>query len=86
MFEGFLLFLLACPVVLFYGQLSLCLRLGVSSNIRAVLVFAGCVSESPGLPGLYLVSVKNTNATKDPTANLTVRIGYFGDYLQFTLE
>lgn len=78
--EGVLIYALAVPVILFYGQLSLEPTRRTATNTEPVLVFAGCVSESPGLPGLYLVSISNTNATTGPTADLTVHVGYFGRY------
>ncbi|KAK4239395.1 Ca2+ regulator and membrane fusion protein Fig1-domain-containing protein [Achaetomium macrosporum] len=40
------------------------------------LSLTGCVSTSPGVPNIYIVSLRpNNNATDDP---LQVRIGYFG--------
>jgi len=78
--EGFLIYALAVPVILFYGQLQPEATWRTAINTESVLVYAGCVSASPGLPGLYLVSISNTNATTGPTADLTVHVGYFGRY------
>ncbi|KAG7289140.1 hypothetical protein NEMBOFW57_005503 [Staphylotrichum longicolle] len=59
-----------------YFKPSGLLRLAPYLLIVPIIVFYGCVSTSPAIPNIYLVSLRsNTNGTETP---LQVRIGYFG--------
>ncbi|KAK0727798.1 Ca2+ regulator and membrane fusion protein Fig1-domain-containing protein [Lasiosphaeria miniovina] len=68
-------------VKLFFNPYKL-LRLLPFTLIIPIVLFdalslSGCVSTSPGIPGLYVVSLRSTKNTT-ALADVQVRIGYFG--------
>ncbi|KAF2801292.1 uncharacterized protein BDZ99DRAFT_504730 [Mytilinidion resinicola] len=50
--------------------------MGLSQKL--VLALTGCVSNSPGIPNIFLLKLQPTNKDSAVTETLQVRIGYFG--------
>lgn len=71
-------YLLIVPIIVFQGKISLqhCQWVGGLLTAPAALSLTGCISTSPAIPNIYIVSLRpNHNTTDVPTQ---VRIGYFG--------
>ena len=56
-------------------------RIASGANMREVMVVVGCVSDSPGIPSIFLLRLERKDIAILPI--LEIRIGYFGNRVSF---
>jgi len=70
---------LPIPTLLFYSMCSITPS-EVFTNSRLVLALTGCVSNSPGIPNVFLLRLQSQNGTSTASETFQVRVGYFGNF------